>query len=241
MDSGTTAAYLPSDIIEAIGESIGAEYNSNVQSYVMYCTMDGGLIWNFSGVELFTPFSQLLLPATTQDGSPAKINGKDVCSLPFFPSDSSTGSGLLLLGDIVMRSLYVVYDYDTYEVSLANTNFNVKDSNVEAISSGVPSATKAPGYSSTKFSQDIETNVAKKLTSTVSAPTFTNQVGYSGAEDVLTATQSIDAGAAGETGASGSNSSSQSSSSSSKGKNQANLLEAGGMLAVPAAVAAMLL
>ncbi|PRT56078.1 Aspartic proteinase yapsin-3 [Wickerhamiella sorbophila] len=235
LDSGTSLAYLPSDIIDAIGQSISATPLNNLGIYGAYCDLSGGLIWNFSGVEIFTPFSQLLYPLVTTSNEPATYKGRPICGLNIMPSES-----LFLLGDLFLRSAYVVFDYENYQVAIANTNFNSTESDISTISGGV-SATSAASYSSTSYVVNVKTTVATSFTSSIQTPSETNGAGATGREDPgITTGNTINggpqatlnplsqgsqnsgsAGASGSATRSSSHPGSSSSSSSSKNKNAA--------------------
>lgn len=143
LDSGTTLMLMPASFLESISKSIGAQFSSN--GYVGPCDLSGGLVFDFSGAEIFVPFKQLTFNT-----------GGDTCVLGFSPS----GSSQIILGDTFLRSAYVVYDLENHEISLANTEFNVSSSSVEAISSSVPKATKAKRYSSTQIGSSFSTTTA---------------------------------------------------------------------------------
>jgi yapsin 1 len=149
LDSGTTLTYLPSNVVEAIAATIGATYSDSVGYYVCECdvgTGSAGLKYEFSGATVTVPFSEILFQLTDENGDQATFgNGQTACALGLL------GSTQIILGDTFLRSAYVVYDLENLEISLANTIYNATTSSIEAISSSVPSATKAASYSSTSF------------------------------------------------------------------------------------------
>lgn len=235
LDSGTSLAYLPTDVIDAIGQTIGATPLQDLNIYGAYCDLSGGLIWNFSGVEIYTAFSQLLYPLVTNSGQPATYQGRAICGLNIMPSEN-----LFLLGDLFLRSAYVVFDFENYQVALANTNFNSTDSDISTISGSV-SASTAPNYSSTDYLTDVTTRVATTFTSSISPPSETNGAAASGRQqDGITTGQSVASGntmtaSKTKSAGSGSSSASSSSSSSSKSKNAGHMYGPSSFFAVLAA------
>ena len=101
-----------------------------------WSSVNGSLDYGFGGVPavVSVPFSEIAItpvpPITFDDGSSACLFG--------FASTNSDAS----LGDTFLRSAYVVYDLDDKQIGLANSLFNVTDSNViefqAAASSGAP-------------------------------------------------------------------------------------------------------
>lgn len=236
LDSGTSLAYLPSSIIDAIGQSISATPLDSLGIYGAYCDISGGLIWNFSGVEIFTSFSQLLYPLVTTSGQAATYKGRPICGLNIMPSED-----LFLLGDLFLRSAYVVFDFENYQVALANTNFNSTNSDISTISGGV-SASSAASYDSTEYSVNVATSVATSFTSSVQTPSETNGAAATGRQDEgITTGASLDGGAAptmnSQSQASGSNGASQTNTASSSTKNK----NAGHVNSTPSAAALILI
>jgi hypothetical protein len=115
-------------------------------------------------MEIQVPISELLTPLS--DFSWVKHeNGERV--LGIWPTDDPTN---IILGDIFLRSAYVVYDLASYEIAFAQTNFNSSSSSLEGISSSIPSAQSAPSYSSASLAQTIQFG-------TVSAGMFSTAAG----------------------------------------------------------------
>lgn len=97
-------------------------------------------------------------------------DGTQGCALGIVP----TSGGSSVLGDTFLRSVYVVYDMDNNEISLANTNFNVSGGgggSVLEIGNTVPGAT-AVSSSSTTATSAVETSPTSTQR-TSSAPTST--------------------------------------------------------------------
>lgn len=70
-------------------------------------------------------------------------DGSRACLFGLSPS----GNGVNVLGDTFLRSAYVVYDINNNQISMAQSNFDPKGSDVIEIGSGkdaVPGATPVP-------------------------------------------------------------------------------------------------
>lgn len=202
LDSGTTYMMLPQSFLDVIAGSIGGSCTSN--GCYAPCDLAGGLKFDFSGIQISVPFSEISFASGTD------------CLLGMLPSSS------IIMGDTFLRSAYVVYDLDNYEVALAGTNYNATSSSVEAITSGIPSATKASGYSSTSVSSQYSTSYATFFTdnngATVSAVNSSGVVGggeggssFGGANSFATQSTLLVTRTLSETGA---------TSSSAKGRDQ---------------------
>lgn len=158
LDSGTSYALLPSSVVESIGESMNYTYNSTFEYYTGNCNQVfdyDSLELNFSGIKLQVPPATLLDNLTLTNGDNVFINGEQQCILAVDLYDDLSN---LILGDVFMRNFYIVYDLESNQVALAQTRFNETDqSDVEVISSAIPSAVTAPLYSKTQFIFDIST------------------------------------------------------------------------------------
>ncbi|KAH8816399.1 aspartic peptidase domain-containing protein [Xylogone sp. PMI_703] len=149
LDSGTTITLLPNDIVSAVFEELGAEYDQSLGASVVPCSLadnDGVLTFGFGGTggpSIQVAVSNLVLPLIFQDGSqPHFSDGEAACQLGLQPAFNLP----VLFGDTFLRSAYVVYDLINNRIALAQTKFNVTDSNIVPFpSSGapIPSATSA--------------------------------------------------------------------------------------------------
>lgn len=133
LDSGTTLIYLPTGVYDVIVNSLGGTFAEGYAA--VPCDSTGGITIDIAGLDFYVPFQDMLF---TLD------NSTTMCMLGV-----SDGGDSVILGDTFLRSVYVVYDLDNLEVALAPTIFNATDSDIEAITTGIPSAVQAPGYSST--------------------------------------------------------------------------------------------
>lgn len=143
LDSGSSFTSLPATVVDTIIQALGGSYTSGY--VIVPCASSGGLTFDIAGITVDVPFSQMMFELS-----------KEQCILGIIPDNSYT-----ILGDTFLRSVYSVYDIDSLEIALAPVVYNATDSNVEAITSGIPSASQAPEYSSTNTSSVIYTTVPK--------------------------------------------------------------------------------
>lgn len=165
LDSGTTACLFPQQVISEIADSLKAEYSSTTGTYLQECDAiddSGSFVFDFSGLKIEVPFDDMILPVRDIDGNPLKFrNGKEACQLTMSPASDS-----VILGDSFLRSAYVVYDLENYQVAMAPVKFNESKSDVEAIKSGIPKAKKAASYSNTKPASQLSLNTDISYTAT---------------------------------------------------------------------------
>lgn len=141
LDSGATLSYFPVQVAEMIADALDATYSSSYGYYIVDCPSsddDTEIIYDFGGFHIASKLTDYIL--TT--------NRPSICVLGIVPQNSNR----FILGDVFLTSAYVVYDLDNFEISLAQANYEGGDEQIEVISESVPSAIKAPSYSSTRFS-----------------------------------------------------------------------------------------
>lgn len=135
-DSGTTISYLPYSIYIQFGAMLGGTYTS--YGYRVSCTYYSNsyhFVFNFSGVQIRVPFSEMIL----EYSSGCYL---DVSSLGRY--------NVATFGDNFLRSAYVVHDLENYEILLAQFN-DTDEEHIEDILLTVPLAVKAESYSSTSI------------------------------------------------------------------------------------------
>jgi hypothetical protein len=145
LDSGSSLIYLPDDLATEIYDQVNAVYDSNAGAAYVDCSLantGSSISFSFSGATISVAYSELVLSGgTNSDGQQLTFsNGVPACIFGIAPADSSTP----VLGDTFLRSAYVVYDLDSNEISLAQTDFNSTSDNIQEITngtSGVPGAT----------------------------------------------------------------------------------------------------
>lgn len=184
LDSGTTATYLPDDVVNPIISGVGAINNSDF-GLTVPCSLSASsanISFGFGGdggpsisVSLGEFVTLIYLP----DGSqPTSKKGKDpICGFGLM----SSGTGPILFGDTFLRSAYVVYDLANNQIGLAQTNFNATSSNVVEISgTDIPSASATAtgvavtqSYSGIPQKSDVPTKAGgAQATGAQGSPTF---------------------------------------------------------------------
>ncbi|KAK5102046.1 hypothetical protein LTS08_004506 [Lithohypha guttulata] len=129
LDSGTTLTYLPDDIVEQIFTGLGVTTDPAIGNIVP-CTIAANnytFIYTFggpNGAQIRVPLSELLLTLfDSRTGEPyvdpRTPNGPPLCQMGI----DKAGANPLLFGDTFLRSAYVVYDLENYQIALAQTNF----------------------------------------------------------------------------------------------------------------------
>ncbi|KAK8086609.1 aspartic-type endopeptidase [Apiospora phragmitis] len=129
LDLGASFLHIPQKAFQVLIESIGTQYDSRSDRYEVDCDLGkkhpGSLDFVFGGangtkpVNVSVPFSDLAV--TYVDASTGKTsvrNGKPYCRLGVGVCED-TKSGKYGFGDTFLRSVYVVYDLDHYEIRMA--------------------------------------------------------------------------------------------------------------------------
>ncbi|KIX98127.1 uncharacterized protein Z520_06207 [Fonsecaea multimorphosa CBS 102226] len=123
LDTGTTLTYLPKSQFAAIADALAAElYDAEGGLYAVSCDYasdPGGIGFEFAnqaGDDLLiaVPWPEMILPDSgLADG---------VCMLGLSPMPD--GEGFYTLGDTFLRSAYVLFNYDTLTVGLAQASYD---------------------------------------------------------------------------------------------------------------------
>lgn len=134
LDSGTTMALLPSDMIDPIIELTGAQYMEDLNSFILDCDKaprGGNVTFNFGEGSIVVQLTDLISVLRYSNGSPGIFqDGSVMCTVNVQNSDKSQP---YILGASFLRSAYVVYDIDNGKVSLANAKFDVTASDIVEI------------------------------------------------------------------------------------------------------------
>ena len=149
MDSGTTQTALPNDLVTSIYNGLGV-INDPDLGPVVSCAdgQDPSAMFSFgfggpSGVTINVSMSEVVFPITDNFGDPISLPGSSDQACGLALTNGADDIGLAILGDVVMRSAYFVYDLDNNQISIAQTKFNVSTSNVKEISgSAIPGASQ---------------------------------------------------------------------------------------------------
>lgn len=148
LDCGSTDTFLPDNIVQPILAGVGAVADEDLD-FVVPCKLGNvGATFSFkfggsSGPVITVGISEFVRPIPDRvieanngkgisfsDGTPACIWGL-----------KPAGERPNLFGDTFLRSAYVVYDLETEQIALAQTNFNTTKSNVVEFSNkDIPNA-----------------------------------------------------------------------------------------------------
>lgn len=139
VDTGSAAWTVPETLYDAMVKVFGNDLDQQGDLPCSYQDNDISITIEFGGLQSITvPIKNFVVPIydpsnnqqyTEQDGSPA-------CTLLLAPDSGGQQqqeSGFLTLGDSVMRSMYVVFDLDNGQLSIAQANVNAS---TDAASSG---------------------------------------------------------------------------------------------------------
>ncbi|TAQ90393.1 hypothetical protein B7494_g1229 [Chlorociboria aeruginascens] len=144
LDTGSSLTYLPDAMTEAIYKQVSAEYDSTSGAAYVPCSLAKNattLDFTFSTPTISVTMQELVIPVYSNNGKQLEFaDGVTACLFGIAPAGDSTS----VLGDTFIRSAYLVYDLDNNEISMAQTDFNATDSNVQEITTGtaaVPDAT----------------------------------------------------------------------------------------------------
>lgn len=128
LDTGTSLTYLPTSIAKSLVYSMTGSaplaMDTASGTYIVDCNAKSSAVFqlkmfqskDFSGnpLVLNVPLSQLLVPTGQKE------NGVDLCMFGIAPSDTTvTGKGLYLVGDTILRSMYMVFDMEKDRIGLA--------------------------------------------------------------------------------------------------------------------------
>ncbi|CAH2352503.1 aspartic proteinase 3 [[Candida] railenensis] len=156
LDSGTSLTVLPESLFSKFGDALGGEYSEEVGYYVVNCPKssdDFTVNFDFSGLTISVPYSNFILAASSDSSG-----GAEQCYLGI----QSQQEDFVILGDNVMSSGYFVYDLEDLTISLAQAKYT-DESDIEVISSSIPSATQASLYSSTDYETGIVESSAESI------------------------------------------------------------------------------
>ena len=119
VDTGTTLFQVPQDLADIITKHVNASYDEDLGHYITNCSSQqvgdsSAFVLKFGGENYFFPSGYFIL----------KISNSYTCALGIIPSDDMK----VYLGDNALRSLYIVYDLENYEISFERVNYGSSDS-----------------------------------------------------------------------------------------------------------------
>ncbi|KAK6457235.1 aspartic peptidase domain-containing protein [Scheffersomyces xylosifermentans] len=119
LDSGTTLTYLSQDVVDNVATTLNATPNPSV-GYIIDCDQpsDQYVSYNFDGVTIKVPYSELTTPLHLQNGE--VFTGG--CGLAIRSTRDTQ-----ILGDNFLRSAYVAYNLDENTISLAQVKYTTQE------------------------------------------------------------------------------------------------------------------
>jgi len=216
LDTGSSAWSVPTEYYNKLIAPAFTYVDSNSLCPCSHADSSDSLTLTFGGeINITVPAREFIIPlynSTTNDPIPYDSAGEMACAFMVVPA-GATGEGFQTCGDAVLRSMYVVFDLDNGQVSLAQANLNASSSpNVVTVSSGPSGVANAVGTASFSPAPSETYSIAPEaMNATVSFSLSTMHTTLGGATG--TAALPEDARPSG----SGTSSSSGGKSSSSKG------------------------
>lgn len=237
LDTGSAAWTVPTRLYNDIASSI-----PNLDRYGnLPCSSqssDISLSIEFGGqVTIDVPLRELVVPVydaatnvqnTTSDGEP-------LCTFMLSPGETSQDQPFLTLGDSILRSMYVVFDLDNGQVSIAQAAINSttdasssgSGSSVKVVQAGPDGVRNAVGSSGVVTASANTQSIAPQVSTTASFGLQTTEpaVGTATGTDALPTEARVSATAGGSSkGGSRSSGSTASSGSTSTSKGAASAL-----------------
>jgi yapsin 1 len=173
LDSGTTAIVLPAPLAMIIANAVQATPLEDSETFIAVCDLGIGVSLSFdlSGATIEVPLSEVMAPFVNQtSGTQIVEDGYSVCLLNIETTDQDQ----IILGDAFLRSAYVVFDLENYEVAIAQASYDNSNSNIESIGSSIPSATPAARYSSTSINGNYSTGTSSVFNPPSSVPALSS-------------------------------------------------------------------
>lgn len=150
LDSGTSFTYLPPDAVSEIGDKVdGADLLGGL--YFIDSTninWKQNITFDFSGAKIHVPIKSFSLRTKDVIKPGSTLPAKYDYLLGVLPNINSRG--ISLLGDSFLRSAYVVYDLESWEVSLAEASYGSNYANIQPIVTTIPFAVAAPDIENAK-------------------------------------------------------------------------------------------
>lgn len=221
LDTGSTAWSIPYTYYNAIVRLF--DYVSPQQGVASCSHANSGdsLDLEFGGkVKIHVDVSQFLVPiinSTTRKPIPLNSRGDEACAFLLQPSQQSE-MAFEVLGDAILRSMYVVFDLDNAQVSIAQAaqNSSAKP-DIVTVQAGPTGVAEAVGGSSVQTAASNTFSAAGQLSATsYTVSTAASTIGTATGEAAVPAdAQVLESGSSGSGGGSGSGSGGNGGSTSS--------------------------
>lgn len=167
LDSGATNAVIPDSVADSLYQITGATWIPEFNTAVVPCSfrdVAGNFTFTFAETASVTvPMSNMIYPATINGTAvPIPYSTEDACVFGFAPKTAFGVDGSIL-GDVFLRSAYVVYDMENKRIGIAQSNFNSTESNIvpfESLGAPIPSATQIDDAETPAFTTDPKITAA---------------------------------------------------------------------------------
>lgn len=224
LDTGSAAWTVPTSVYNEVARLL-----PNLDQYGnLPCSAASdniSLTLTFGGAAQITvPVSELIVPvydASTNEQNTTS-SGEPLCTFMLSPGQATTDQPFLTLGDAILRSMYVVFDLDNGQVSIAQAKTNTSTdptssgsgSNIKVVQAGADGIASAVGSSSVSTAPTNSGTIAPAVSATArfSVVTTTPAVGTATGTDAIP-----DSGRVSQTAGSGSGSASSGRASSASG------------------------
>ncbi|KAL1304996.1 hypothetical protein AAFC00_003900 [Neodothiora populina] len=220
LDTGSAAWTVPTSVYDAVARLIPdldrygfLPCSSIPESLSLKLTFGGA-------VDIEVPASELIVPVydSLTNEQNTTTNGEPLCTFMLSPGKATTDQPFLTLGDAVLRSMYVVFDLDNGQVSIAQARTNTSTSasssssgnNIKVVQAGLDGVANAVGPSSVSTAPANGNTIAPAVSATAhfSVKTTLPAIGTATGTDAVPGS-----GRVGETAAAGGSSGSASGSS----------------------------
>lgn len=166
LDTGSADWTVPREYYNAIMSVFGSTVDQNQN---MFCSDQNDTVSldiEFGGeVTINVPAKNFVVPLIdSTTNAPVTSDGKAVCTVMLSPDDGTATS--LILGDAILRSMYVVFDLDNGQVSIAQANTNPGSSNVVIVPAGANGIATAVGESGVEVASENVYSIAPEVTAT---------------------------------------------------------------------------
>lgn len=153
LDSGTTTAAFPYDVVIAISNLLGLDYDEEMDYFYGECNKvkNQYFKFNFQGIEFMSPVASYFLEVKDQN------NYSKGCIFQVY----MTSQEFIILGDSFLKDMYTTIDLEDNIVALAYKQNN-STSNIEVINSEIPNLVRPPksetfGIGHSHFTHETQT------------------------------------------------------------------------------------
>lgn len=222
LDTGSAAWTVPTSVYESIAEAFNGAIGQDLTLPCSHQNDNFVLSVEFGGsITIQVPVKELIVPLYFANNNSAIPDGQgqQLCTIMIVPDvggQQMQEQGFLTLGDAILRSMYVVFDLDNGQLSLAQANTNPGTSNVKVVPAGANGVASAVGSSAVVTAAANTASIAPeiKATQSLSFVTASAAVGTATGVDAVPENGRVTGTVA---GASSSTATGKGSASSSKG------------------------